>query len=277
MSQHDLNIANQTFPGFRADLNNFLLAISSQQSGASDPATTEAFQLFADTTNDVLKQRNSGDSAYLIKDTILDTRVPTKTTAFTVALSDMNRTLLCDTTGGAFTATLPVTATAGDGFEVTLKRINSGANDLTIDGDGSETIDGQTTIILGSQFQFIKIRCNGTSWFIVSGSNYVSKIETLADIAAGNDMFANCITLDPTGGIVSDRSQTISDDGVHSFVPTNNAGFLMFFTNESAAVNSTGVFTFRSTSTEFMNKLSGGSLINAATGVLTGTTGTDGY
>ena len=39
MAQHDYNIANQTGANFRTDLNNALLAISSNNSGSSVPST----------------------------------------------------------------------------------------------------------------------------------------------------------------------------------------------------------------------------------------------
>ena len=58
MANHDYNIANQTAPNFRADLNNALLAIVSTNSGSSAPSTTFANMLWYDTTNNQLKMRN---------------------------------------------------------------------------------------------------------------------------------------------------------------------------------------------------------------------------
>lgn len=65
MAQHDYNVANQSGAGFRADLNSALLAVVSQNSGAAAPSTTYAYQLWADTTNGVLKQRDSANSAWI--------------------------------------------------------------------------------------------------------------------------------------------------------------------------------------------------------------------
>jgi len=65
MAQHDYTIANQTFPNTRTDINNALSAIVSQNSGASAPSTTYAYQLWYDTTNDILKQRNADDDAWI--------------------------------------------------------------------------------------------------------------------------------------------------------------------------------------------------------------------
>ena len=65
MAQHDYTIANQTFPNTRADLNNVFAAIVSQNSGATAPSTTYAYQLWYDTTTDILKMRNANDDAWI--------------------------------------------------------------------------------------------------------------------------------------------------------------------------------------------------------------------
>jgi len=51
MAQHDYNIANQSFPSFRSDLNNALSAIQTTNSGTSRPTGAVAGQLWLDTTN----------------------------------------------------------------------------------------------------------------------------------------------------------------------------------------------------------------------------------
>ena len=51
MSQHDMNIANQSFPSFRSDLNNALSAIQTNNSGTSRPTGAVAGQIWLDTTN----------------------------------------------------------------------------------------------------------------------------------------------------------------------------------------------------------------------------------
>ena len=42
MAQHDMNIANQSFPSFRTDLNNALSAINTMHSGTSRPSGAAA-------------------------------------------------------------------------------------------------------------------------------------------------------------------------------------------------------------------------------------------
>jgi len=65
VAQHDYNIANQSGAAFRADLNNALAAIVSQNSGAAEPSTTYAYMPWADTTNGLFKIRNAANSAWI--------------------------------------------------------------------------------------------------------------------------------------------------------------------------------------------------------------------
>lgn len=65
MSQHDMNIANQGFPAFRADLNSALTALVSNNSGTTAPTTTFADQWWYDTTNSILKKRNKDNDAWI--------------------------------------------------------------------------------------------------------------------------------------------------------------------------------------------------------------------
>lgn len=65
MSQHDFDIANQSAPNFRSDLNNALGALASLSSGATAPSTTYANMLWYDTANNILKMRNEADDAWI--------------------------------------------------------------------------------------------------------------------------------------------------------------------------------------------------------------------
>ncbi len=75
MAQHDHVLDNDTGAAFRADLNNALLAIVSQNSGATEPATTYAYQWWADTTTGLLKIRNAANSAWVTVGTLASTNL----------------------------------------------------------------------------------------------------------------------------------------------------------------------------------------------------------
>lgn len=65
MSQHDLDIANQTASATRSDINDALVALGSTNSGASAPSTTYANMLWYDTTANTLKMRAEADDAWI--------------------------------------------------------------------------------------------------------------------------------------------------------------------------------------------------------------------
>ena len=65
MATHDYVIDNATGANVRADLNLVLQAILSNNSSSSAPSTTAAYMWWADTTNGVLKIRNSANNAWV--------------------------------------------------------------------------------------------------------------------------------------------------------------------------------------------------------------------
>jgi hypothetical protein len=72
MAQHDYILANAAGASFRADANNALAAIVSQNSGPNQPNPTFAYQLWADTTTGLLKLRNAANNAWLTIGTLAD-------------------------------------------------------------------------------------------------------------------------------------------------------------------------------------------------------------
>ncbi len=70
MATHDMNLANATGAAFRSDLNNALAAIASNNSNATDPATTFAYQWYVDTGDNTLKIRNAANDGYVNVSTV---------------------------------------------------------------------------------------------------------------------------------------------------------------------------------------------------------------
>lgn len=73
MSQHDFNIANQTAPNFRSDLNNALAALASLSSGTAAPAAPFADMLWYETDTNTLWKRNEANSAWISLGTVDET------------------------------------------------------------------------------------------------------------------------------------------------------------------------------------------------------------
>jgi len=65
MAEHDYVIANDTGANVRSDINNVLSAIVSQNSKGTEPTTKFAYMFWADTGNDLLKQRNAANNAWI--------------------------------------------------------------------------------------------------------------------------------------------------------------------------------------------------------------------
>jgi hypothetical protein len=65
VTQSNYNIANDSAPAVRTQLNAIFGAIATNNSGATAPATTFAHQWWYDTATDILKQRNAADSAWI--------------------------------------------------------------------------------------------------------------------------------------------------------------------------------------------------------------------
>lgn len=84
-----------------------------------------------------------------------------KTAAYTLTATDS--VIAADATGGAFTLTLP-TAVGITGREYKIMRTNSGANAVTIDGNGAETINGAATYSLSAQWQGVTLVSTGAAW-----------------------------------------------------------------------------------------------------------------
>lgn len=75
-------------------------------------------------------------------------------------------TILADATSGNLTMTLQAAA-SHTGRIYKIKKIDASVNTVTIDANGSETIDGATTQVISTQWASVTIQSNGTSWFIV--------------------------------------------------------------------------------------------------------------
>lgn len=66
MAQHDYVLSDNTGALFRADLNAALAAAATNNSGASEPATTYAYQPWADISAGKLKIRNGANDAWVV-------------------------------------------------------------------------------------------------------------------------------------------------------------------------------------------------------------------
>ena len=119
MSQHDFNIANQSFPATRTDLNNALAALASNSSGDTEPTTTYANQFWYETDTNILKIRNEANNGWV--------DVITLDASMTAAASELNQ--LDAITRGSILY--------GDASGATA-RLAKGAADTVLTSDGTD-------------------------------------------------------------------------------------------------------------------------------------------
>jgi microcystin-dependent protein len=91
-----------------------------------------------------------------------------KSTTYAVVAGDKGK--LIDATSGTWTLSALAAATAGDGFNISVR--NSGTGVITFDPNLSETIDGGTTLAI-SAGESLVIYCNGTAWVTVGKASGV--------------------------------------------------------------------------------------------------------
>jgi hypothetical protein len=138
MAQADYVVANGTGAAVRSDLNGQLAAIVSNNSGATEPSTTYAYQWWADTTTGLLKLRNAANNAWITIGTLADANLG----LLSLAGGTLTGALLADDSG---TAALPAIAFDGD---TDTGIFSAGANALGIATNGVERVEFGTTEVV---------------------------------------------------------------------------------------------------------------------------------
>ena len=89
------------------------------------------------------------------------------TATYDVLTTDQFINVTYTTTGAVTSLTLP-TAQVVAGRWIVIKDAggNATANNITIDTEGSATIDGDATVVVNSDYASINLYCDGTNWFI---------------------------------------------------------------------------------------------------------------
>lgn len=94
-----------------------------------------------------------------------------KTTTYTITTSDRDYLIKCDASSGSFAINLLAAATAGDGFNIKIQKIDSSANTVTVTCNGAETWNGSNTVVLYDQYAYVEGYSDGTQWIQVDNYN----------------------------------------------------------------------------------------------------------
>ena len=93
-------------------------------------------------------------------------KVKTITNADTPYTAAAETVILCDASSGVITVDLPASTGVTDRTHH-IKKIDSSANAITIDANGTETIDGTLTKTLAAQYDNIQVISDGSNWHIL--------------------------------------------------------------------------------------------------------------
>jgi hypothetical protein len=269
MATHDYDIANQSGANFRTDLNNALDAIVSNNSNASDPSTTFAYMWWVDTSNNVLKLRNSANNAWItlpMSITASNTITPTLNMGtgaeedvkivfdgnakdFYIALDDSaDKLIIGEGSTVGTNSILTITddsVTIGDGTEVDTKIVFDGnAQDFYIGLD-----DSADDLIIG------KGSTVGTTPAIVIDENQKVGIGDTPDLAALHVKTADSGASADSGAdeLVLENS---GDTGMTILSGTTSSGSIRFGDSDD---NDNGLIIYNHGSTPFMRFFTGGS------------------
>ena len=110
--------------------------------------------------------------------------------------------ILADTGAGAFTVTLPAARSSVNGTVLFIK--NLGANTLTVAASGADTIDGASTLAMGTQYGSVCVCLAFGKWFTLAspeGGSSSGGVPT-GNYAGGQPTF----TPATSGAVAVDRS-----------------------------------------------------------------------
>jgi hypothetical protein len=159
------------------------------------------------------------------------TTIASQTGTVNVVAADQNKTIPINAVSAPITVNLPANASIPDGFEVTVIKIDSSANAVTIDGNGADTINGAATVQLTRQYQSFRLIWCGpfASWvgFRVGSAEAVDA--TLA--YTGNNLGRAALTGAVAASAGSNATTAVTQlcitigDGVN-VITTGTKGFL---------------------------------------------------
>jgi hypothetical protein len=95
-----------------------------------------------------------------------DTTTVSQGTDYTISTSTGIEEAFFITPTADINVNLPSAVTVGEGYKYNIKNLASGFS-LTVDANGTQTIDASLTYVINNQFQSITIMSDGANWFII--------------------------------------------------------------------------------------------------------------
>jgi hypothetical protein len=117
-----------------------------------------------------------------------------KTAAYTVIAADDGKTILCSAASADYEVALTAAGTLGDGFSVTLKKSDATKFMITINPNGSETIDGLPDLKLRNEHSEVTLICDGSNWHIISHENVAYEYNAIDNSNFQVDQYSQSVT-----------------------------------------------------------------------------------
>ena len=142
-------------------------------------------------------------------------RVATTSPVTVQAATDF--TVVCKLSSpGAVTVNLPAGAT-GRLFAIVDGTGDAGTNNITIDGNGAETINGQATYVINENFGGVLLHWNGTEWSILAdfvGNDPRFSSINVSGTATVGTLTATNATVGGVAVVTTSASQTLSNKSI---------------------------------------------------------------
>ncbi len=194
MAQHDYVIANQGFPAFRSDLNTALSAIVSNNSGASAPSTTYAYQMWYETDTNIWSMRNADNDAW----------IPLAT--FNQTSNTVNFTDSSSTVAGISTSASATVMTLANGS-------------VAINPAGFVSVGGAAT--QAGEIRFLEDTDNGANYVALRAGTISSNVTLTLPTAAGSN--GQFLKTDGSGNL-SFATVSTAAGGSNTQIQYNNSG-----------------------------------------------------
>ena len=194
MAQHDYVIANQGFPAFRSDLNVALSAIVSNNSGATQPSTMYAYQMWYETDTNIWQMRNADNDAW----------IPLAT--FNQTSNTVNFTDSSSTVAGISTSASATVMTLANGS-------------VAINPAGFVSVGGKAT--QAGEIRFLEDTDNGANYIALRAGTISSNVTLTLPTAAGSN--GQFLKTDGSGNL-SFATVSTAAGGSNTQIQYNNSG-----------------------------------------------------
>ena len=223
---HDFDLGNAVGATFRADLNTCLGDIQSSNSGSSAPSTTVAYKIWADTSNNLLKIRNSANNGWLTIGDLTDANnlgLATKASPTFSGTITSAGDITCSGTGNlkvptGTTAQRPTGATGAFRFNTTLTQFEGydGSSWAKVGGVPAGTVVAYAADTVPSGF----LECNGAN---VSRSTYAQLYSAIGVTWGAGDGSSTFGLPDLRGEFIRGWDNSRGVDGSRGFASTQSS------------------------------------------------------